>query len=83
MRMRRFLLGSDFISHAPVGHGFEGAEDFPNFVMGPAVFDGIVEGELPLAGSGVFFVHVDTALLQKIGGCYMLGGRRRHCGARG
>ena len=82
MRMRRFLLGSDFISHAPIGHGFEGAEDFPDFVMGPTVFLRVVEGQLPLAGSGVFFVHVDTALLQKIVGCYMLRGRKRHCGAR-
>ena len=63
MCMRRFLLGSDFVSHAPVGHGLKGAEDFPDFVMGPAVFSRIVEGPLSLAGSGVSPAHVDTALL--------------------
>ena len=80
--MRRFLLGSDFISHAPIGHGFEGAEDFPDFVMGPAVFLRVVEGQLPFAGSGVFFVHVETTLLQDFLRCYTPWRKGKDCGAR-
>ena len=54
MRVERFLIRSNFIRHAPVSHGFEGAEDFPDLVMGPAVFLRVVEGQLPFAGSGAF-----------------------------
>ena len=55
MREGRFLFLSDLVCHAPIGHGFEGAEDFPDFVMGSAVFLEIVEGQLPFAGIPIHF----------------------------
>jgi len=58
------LVCANFIGHAPVAQSFEGAEDLTNFVMRPAVFLGVVESQLPLAGRCVFFSHSDTALLR-------------------
>lgn len=55
--MRGVLTGPDFIGHAPVTHGFEGAEDFPDFFMGPAVLLGVIESQLPLSGRCVSFSH--------------------------
>lgn len=64
-------------SAAPVGHGFEGAENFPDFFMGPAVLLGIVEGYLLLAGSGAFFVYAETTLPRYFRSITHHGGRKR------